>query len=66
MSFNFNFLKISDQAEKLIKLNFRIVNLNANVINVNKKSYIYKTCVIETRRCTTVSYTRKNDHILIA
>ena len=40
MSLNFNFIKLNDQAEKLIKLNFRIVNLNANMINLNKKSYI--------------------------
>ena len=30
MSLNFNFIKLNDQAEKLIKLNFRMVNLNAN------------------------------------
>ena len=40
MSLNFNYTKLSDQAEKLIKLNFRMVNLNGNMVNVNKKSYI--------------------------
>ena len=35
-----NFIKLNDQAEKFIKLNFRMVNLNANMANVNGKSYI--------------------------
>ena len=37
---NFNFIKLNEQVEKLIKLNFRMVNLTANMVNVNKKSYI--------------------------
>ena len=40
MSLNFNFTKLNDLAEKLVKLNFRMVYLNANMINVNKKSHI--------------------------
>ena len=39
MSLHFNFFKLNEQAEKLIKLNFPMVNLNANMVNVNKKSY---------------------------
>ena len=39
MSLILNFIKLNEQAEKLIKLNFRVVNLNANMVNVNKKSY---------------------------
>ena len=39
MSLNFNFIKLNDQAEKFIKLNFRMIYLNANMLNVNNKSY---------------------------
>ena len=39
MSLNFNFIKLNDQADKLIRLDFRMINLNANMVNVNKKSY---------------------------
>ena len=47
MSLNFYFIKLNDQAVKLIKLNFRMVNLNANMVNVNKKSYkIIKSLII--------------------
>ena len=35
-----HFIKLNEQAEKLIKLNFGMVNLNANMVNVNKKSHI--------------------------
>ena len=44
MSLNFNFIKLNEQAEKLIKLNFRMANLNADMVNVNKKAII--NCVI--------------------
>ena len=37
---NLYLIKLNEQAEKFIKLNFRMVNLNANMVNVNKKSYI--------------------------
>ena len=37
---NSNFVKLKEQAEKFIKLNFRMINLNASMVNVNKKSYI--------------------------
>ena len=36
MSLNFNFIKLNEQAEKLIKLNFWMFNLNVNMVNVNK------------------------------
>ena len=38
MLLNSNFIKLNEQAEKFIKLNFRMVNLNANMVNVNKKA----------------------------
>ena len=38
MSLNFNIIKLDEQAEKLIKLNFRMANLNANMVTVNKKT----------------------------
>ena len=42
-----NFIKLNDQAEKLIKLNFRMVNLNANMVDVNNKSYnIFRLIVL--------------------
>ena len=34
-----NFYKLNDQGEKLVKLNFGMINLNAIVVNVNNKSY---------------------------
>ena len=37
---NNNFIKLNEQAENFIKLNFSMINLNANMVNVNKKSYI--------------------------
>ena len=33
-----NFITLNE-AEKFIKLNFRMVNLNGNMVNMNKKSY---------------------------
>ena len=39
VTLNSNFIKLNDQAEKFIKLNFRMVNLNANMVDVHKKSY---------------------------
>ena len=39
MTLNFNFIKLNEQVEQLIKLNFWMINLNANVVNVNKESY---------------------------
>ena len=42
MRLNFNFIKFNDQAEKFIKLNYRMVNLNANMVDLNKESYTHK------------------------
>ena len=58
MILNFNFIKLNEQAEKLIKLNFSMVNMNANMVNVNKKSYIIHTWCSKIKKIVT------NFHVL--
>ena len=61
VTLNCNFIKLNDQAEKLIKLNFRMVNLNANMVNVTKKSYTFRAAFF--KFCRQIAVSTENIYI---